>query len=111
MQLSFHKILSTQSFNYILSKFNNSTDKNLLVGIQYYYKKKDFDSYSEGTKGYWKHFFKYHGHQILKIINKNTTYYSSFISRFYDTYKNRSHVPNYVKKLKKIWENRNVLMV
>ena len=47
----------------------------------------------------------------MKLINKNTTYYSSWISRFYTTFRNKSHVPFYVKKLKKLWENRDIIVV
>ena len=106
-----------QKYNRKLSKRllkiikNKCPDKNLLVGINFYYKKKDFRLYSRGTKSYWKNFFRYNRHRILKIINKNTTYYSSWISRFYTTFKNKSHVPDYVKKFKKIWENRDILIV
>ena len=90
---------------------NNSTNKNLLVGINFFYKKKDISLYSRGTASYWKGFFYRYRHRVLKLINKNTTYYSSWISRFYTTYRNKSHVPFYVKKLKKIWENRDILIV
>ena len=90
---------------------NNSTNKNLLVGINFFYKKKDFDKYSKGTASYWRSFFYHYRHLALKVINKNTTYYSSWISRFYTTFRNKSHVPFYVKKLKKLWENRDIIVV
>jgi glycosyltransferase family protein len=90
---------------------NNSTNKNLLVGINFFYKKKDFDKYSKGTASYWRSFFYHYRHLALKVINKNTKYYSSWISRFYTTFRNKSHVPFYVKKLKKLWENRDIIVV
>jgi len=48
---------------------------------------------------------------LLKLLDRNKQYYSANISRFYIYYKNRSHSFNYVKKLKKLWNNRDVLIV
>ena len=42
---------------------------------------------------------------------KNNKYYSGDISRFYSHLKDKSKVYNYIKKLKKIWENRDIIMI
>ena len=47
----------------------------------------------------------------MKILDKNKIYYSSDITRFYDKYKDKSNVPKYIKKFKKIWEGRDILIV
>ena len=49
--------------------------------------------------------------KLLKILNLNKTYYSSEISRFYFKYKDKSHVPQFISKLKQIWEGRDILIV
>ena len=47
----------------------------------------------------------------MKLLDKNKKYYSSDITRFYSRYKNKSHVPEFIKKLKKIWEKRDIIIV
>ena len=49
--------------------------------------------------------------KLLKILNLNKTYYSSEISRFYFKYKDKSHAPQFIAKLKQIWEVRDILIV
>ena len=90
---------------------NNNKNKNLLVGIDYTYKKKELNLYRQSEVGYWTHFFRYHRFQLLKLLDKSKIYYSSDITRFYHKFKDKSNVPKYVKKLKKIWEGRNILIV
>ena len=90
---------------------NNNEDKNLLVGIYFPYKKKELNLYRESEIQYWTKFFKYDRIKLLRILDLNKTYYSSDITRFYHKYKNKSHIPDYIKKLKKIWEKRDILIV
>ena len=46
-----------------------------------------------------------------KMINKNKKYYSGTISRFYLAYKDKTNIPKYIKKLKKIWEQKDILII
>ncbi len=106
-----------QEYNITLAKRlfeiirNNNEDKNLLVGIYFPYKKKELNLYRESEIQYWTKFFKYDRIKLLRILDLNKTYYSSDITRFYHKYKNKSHIPDYIKKLKKIWEKRDILIV
>jgi len=43
--------------------------------------------------------------KLILVLNKNKTYYSSFITRFYILYKDKSKVPIY-KKIKKNMESK-----
>lgn len=46
------------------------------------------------------------------LKNKNEKiYYNGSISRFYIDYKDREYGKTYIPKIKKIWENRNILLV
>ena len=47
----------------------------------------------------------------MKIINKKKKYYSTSISRFYSHLKDKSNAPKHIKMLKKIWENRDIIIV
>ncbi len=49
--------------------------------------------------------------KFIKILNKKNKYYSVAISRFYLRYKDKSKVPNFIKSLKKIWDNKNILII
>jgi hypothetical protein len=63
------------------------------------------------VKDYYRNFLESYKLPILNIINKNKTYYSSTLTRFYIDYKSKKGVPNYIKKLKKIWENKDVVII
>jgi len=44
-------------------------------------------------------------------LSKEKTYGNAFISRFYLDYENKSQVEKTIKNLKKIWQNRDVLII
>ena len=90
---------------------NNNKDKKLLVGIDFTYKEKVLKSYIRLDRQFWKNFIAEYKFKILKLLDKNKKYYSSDITRFYSRYKNKSHVPEFIKKLKKIWEGRDIIIV
>ena len=62
------------------------------------------------TKRFWKRWIKKNKFRLI-ILHKKKIYYSSFISRFYIIQKDKSNVLNYIKKLKLIWENKDVLII
>ena len=47
----------------------------------------------------------------IELIDINRKYYSSFFTRFYMDRKDKSKVPDYIKKLKLIWEKRDILII
>ena len=106
-----------QEYNKNLSKRlleiinNNNIEDNLLVGIDFPYKKKELDLYIDYEVKYWTNFFSENKFKLLKILNKNKKYYSSDITRFYFKFKDKSNVPKHIAKLKKIWEGRDILIV
>ena len=100
-----NKILSERLLNVL-----NIKEKGFLVGINLPYHNKDLEKFDNFTRKYWIKFFNKYKFKIAKIF-KNKKYYSATISRFYIEYKDKSHIPKYVKKLKKIWEQKNILFV
>ena len=107
--------INFQKYDFNLSKrlldILNSNEKKLLVGVFFPYKKKELDLYRNSIKKYWNIWLSKNKLKLLKILNKNKTYYSSDITRFYSNFKDKSGIPNYITKLKKIWENRDVLII
>ena len=81
------------------------------MGVFFPYKKKELDLYRNSIKKYWNIWLSKNKLKLLKILNNNKTYYSSDITRFYSNFKDKSGIPNYITKLKKIWENRDVLII
>ena len=82
----------------------NSNIPNLLIGIYPLYKNRN---------PYWVRFLNHYKFKLGKILNKNRIYYDLRITRFYhfQPNKNRIRIQNYVNKFKKIWNNRNILII
>lgn len=95
----------------LLKIIHNNNEGNLLVGIDFPYKKKQLDLYINPSIKYWNNFFEHYKFKLFKILNTNKKYYSSDITRFYSRLKDKSNVHKHVKKLKKIWEGRDILIV
>jgi len=49
--------------------------------------------------------------RLSRYIDKNKTYFNSSFTRPYIEYKDKTHARAYFKKIKKIWENRDVILI
>ena len=111
-QLIFGKNIGFQKNNKIirdkLIKILKNNEKNLLVGIIQY---KTLNKLLNYENEFWSNFLDKYKFQLVKVLNKKKKYYSSTISRFYLRYKDKSKMYKYIKKLKKIWENRDILII
>ena len=99
-----NKIMSQKLFQIL-----NNKDKNFLVGINIPYKELKSLKYHEIK--YWTRYFNKYKFKLAKIINKKKKYYSATISRFYSRYKDKTKIPNYIKKVKQIWDRKNILII
>jgi len=88
----------------------NSREKNLLIGINFPFRLKDLDRFNIIAKNYYKKLIKVYKFNYINLF-KNKEYYSSRITRFYIDYESKKKVPKYIKKIKKIWDNREVVFV
>lgn len=88
----------------------NIKDKGFMVGINVPYKIKVLKKMKKKSQIYWRNYFNIHKFQIAKII-KNKQYYSGCISRFYIIWSDNKNTPKYIKKIKKIWEKRDILII
>jgi glycosyltransferase family protein len=86
---------------------------NLLIGINIPYHETELNFRTDFASKYWKKWFKKYKFKLIRLINKNKKYYSASITRYYSIYKNKKkyNTLNYIKKLKKIWEKRDVLII
>ena len=67
--------------------------------------------YKDNHANYWKKYLNTNKLRLLKLLKQNRKYYNGCISKFYRELKNKTQTPEYVKRLKKIWEGRDVIIV
>jgi len=110
----FGKDIGFQKYNKELAQrllnILNSKQKNLLIGITLPYKQKNLNRFNYIAKKYYKSFIKKNMFQLAQILKKNE-YFSTTISRFYIDLKSKKGVPKYIKKLKRIWDKKDVVIV
>ena len=113
--LIFGRNIGFQKYNNALTKrliqVLNSHEKNLLIGINIPYKEKDLISFKKEILKYYKKFFNRNKFKLAKIINKQKLFYSATISRFYIDYKKPKGIKKHIKKLKKIWDKKEILII
>ena len=63
------------------------------------------------VKYWWIDFINKFGNQLSPYFKKGKIYGNAFISRFYLDYENKSQVEKTIKNLKKIWQNKDVLII
>ena len=88
-----------------------SNEVGLLIGINIPYKNNQLDRYKDIVKKYYINFINNNKFKIYRLLNKNKQYYSSEITRFYIDFKDKTDVPNYIKKFKKIWDKRDIIII
>ena len=112
-QLIFGRSIRFQKSNKIISnrlkEILNNNDNKFLVGINIPYK--DLYKLNSHEIWFWTKYLNRTKFQLIKLLNKKKKYYSASITRFYYRYKDKSKVTNYINKFKKIWENKNILII
>lgn len=67
--------------------------------------------YNDFANNFWKNWLRKNKFKMLKLLAKNKQYYSSNITRFYIDYKDKTYVKEYVDRLRKIWDNEELVIV
>lgn len=93
-----------------LSEVLNSKENNCLVGI-YLPLDKEREKYIPHESAFWVYFIKHMKWRLFKAIKQDRQYYSAIISKFYVVYRNKSSTPKYVKKLKQVWNNKDIVII
>lgn len=88
-----------------------SNEEGLLVGINNVIDLQYSENYNDFANNFWKKWLYDNKFKLLKLLSKNKQYYSSNITRFYIDYKDKSKVGDFVKKLRGIWDKKDVLIV
>ena len=114
--LIFGRSISFQKANKLLSKrlknVLESNEEGLLIGLSDFFTLKNecLNKLENKTKKFLLNFIEKNKFKLI-FFNTDKIYYSSFISRFYYPYKDKSGVSKYIKKLKKIWEQKDILII
>lgn len=94
-----------------LKEVLNSNESKLLIGINNIIDLTYSEKYNDFANNFWKKWLKNNKFKLLKLLSKNKQYYSSNITRFYIDYKDKSFVENYVKKLRTIWDKKDIVII
>lgn len=89
-------------------KANDESDS-FLVGIPDCYG--DLSHFTQDAQNHWRIRLDKERYKWYRILNRKAPYYHAQISRFYFDWADKSNSHHWADKLKKIWENRNVLIV
>ena len=102
----FNKKLSQRLYDIL-----QTNEKGLLIGMPDTLDLGNSNKFTDGCKRYWAKWIKKNFFKLIFLLNKNKTYYSSFITRFYILYKDKSKISDYVGKLKKIWNQKDIVII
>ena len=94
-----------------LSEILLSKEQKLLVGLDLPYKNSYLKLLRNSSFNYWNNWFSIYRFKIIKKLNKKKIYYNSDFSRFYNRFKDKSKAPYLINKIKKIWDNRDIVIV
>ena len=88
-----------------------SNEEKLLVGIGNALDFNYLEKYTDSASNFWRGWTRDNKFRILKLLSKRKQYYSAQISRFYMDYNDKSNAEAYLKKLKALWDKKDVLIV
>ena len=94
-----------------LEEIVQSTDLGILVGIPNVFNPEYAKLYTGFATEFWPKWVNDYKFKILRLVFRNRKYYSAQITRFYLDYEDKSNVGNYVKKLKMLWDNQDVIII
>lgn len=94
-----------------LEEVLNSNENGLMVGINNVIDLTYSEKYNDFANNFWQRWLRDNKFKVLKLLSKNKQYYSSNITRFYIDYKDKTGIGEYVQRLRKIWENKDVVIV
>ena len=82
---------------------------NHIVGIPY--PLKDTSRLRPSSRDFWGFYTLWYGKVLKSYLSEERTYLDTQLSRYYIIYKNKSHCQKQLDLLKRIWNNRDILIV
>lgn len=84
-------------------------DVNIMVAIPDAFS--DLSKHNKSAQKFWQKYMVTHRANLYKKLDFNKTYYDAFISRSYLEYLNNKNHNVIFKNLKKIWQNKDIVLV
>lgn len=75
------------------------------------YPLKDTSRLRPTSKEFWDYFTMRHGETLLPFLSLKRQYLDTQLSRFYIMYQEKSHCKQQLELLKKIWDNRDIVII
>ncbi len=94
-----------------LNEILQSDEKDLLIGIYNAVNSKYLKKYGDLAKSFWINYNEKNKFKLYKLLNKSKQYYSTQFTRFYYDYKKKRGIKKYVKKLKTLWDKKDILII
>lgn len=94
-----------------LSEIVQSNDDNIIIGLPNVINLDYCKEYTGFATEFWPKWINKFKFKLVKLLDHNKKYYSTQITRFYLDYADKSHVPEYVQELKKIWDKKDVVII
>lgn len=94
-----------------LKEVLESNEEDLLIGIPDAVNVEYLELYTGPAIAFWPGWINKFKFRLIKLLDRKKQYYSTQITRFYIDYKDKSNKADYVKNLKKIWDNKDVVII
>ena len=109
--IGFHKsskLLKMKLLNVLNSKLDN-----LLIGINMPYHEQELNLRPDSWRDYWKNYIKKYKFKIIDLLDTKRKYYFALVFKYALLFKNKKKfdISSYIKKLKKIWDKRDILII
>ena len=92
-----------------LAEILHNGNENLLVGVPDVFH--TLNDYIPKYVFYWRNFMVWNRSRLYKMFDMSKPYCNSFISRPYMIYKNKKKSKEFFKKIRKLWENKDIVVV
>lgn len=94
-----------------LEEIIQSNDSGILIGVPNVFNLEYCNEYTGFATEFWPKWVNKYKFKIVRLLKRNKQYYSAQITRFYLDYKDKSKKGEYVKKLKKLWDKKDVVII
>lgn len=106
-QIGFQK--SSDKLSKRLKEILESNTSNVILGLPITLK--TLSNYNSESKYFWTNYIINNKEKLFPLANNNKTYVNTNFTRFYMDYSRKIGMTKKIKNIKKIWNNRNVIII
>lgn len=90
---------------------NYSDDSNVLLGLPSSINPNNYNKYKKNVRIFWADFYRKNYKKILNLIDNKNDFSDNLITRCYMDYVDKSDVGNKYNNLKRIWDNKEIVII